>query len=222
VLVVSALVTLPVVAAARLVPCDDHADTGSIAAALTAIERSVDPCGESADVRAMLEILKRCAAASYQICTDSTIPRNVFDRPTAFQNSDRRTITWNPGLRSELEPGCDAGTGAPVLRDPTASLVHELAHATQDCTGLNPGEHELEAVRIENIYRRAAGLPQRRGYGEDPLPREMVRTCTPTECSCAGADGVTHARARLQPAGADVSPGPIESSGDSVSPASVH
>jgi hypothetical protein len=46
-----------------------------------------------------------------------------------------------------------------MLRDPTASLVHELAHAAQDCSGLNPGEHELEAVRIENIYRRASGLP---------------------------------------------------------------
>jgi hypothetical protein len=50
---------------------------------------------------------------------------------------------------------------------------------------MNPGEHELEAVRIENIYRRAAGLPQRRGYGELALPAQMVRLCGSGACSCA-------------------------------------
>src|SRR5262249_55048590 len=64
------------------------------------------------------------------------------------------------------------------------SLLHELAHAAQDCAGLNPGDHELEAVYIENIYRRAAGLCQRTSYGDEPLPATMVKLCGPGECGC--------------------------------------
>jgi hypothetical protein len=40
-------------------------------------------------------------------------------------------------------------------------------------------------VRIENIYRRAAGLCQRHGYGEAVLPASMVRLCTAGECPCS-------------------------------------
>ena len=71
-----------------------------------------------------------------------------------------------------------------VTRDPIASLLHELVHAVQDCEGLNPGEHELEAVRVENIYRRAAGLCQRTGYGAMALPSDQIRICTEAICSC--------------------------------------
>jgi hypothetical protein len=100
----------------------------------------------------------------------------VFDRPVDHHGRPlRRTIGWNPALRSELEPGRDGDPGEPLRRDPTASLLHELVHAAHDCQGLNPGEHEFEAVRIENIYRRAAGLCQRPGYGDEPLPASAVR-----------------------------------------------
>ena len=167
---------------AQLTICEQTPDDPAIAAALRAIRTSVDPCGESPELAAMLATLERCAPRHYRICTDRTTHRNVFDRPIG---SDPRTITWNPELRSVLEPACDDDPGARVLRDPTASLVHELAHAAQDCEGLNPGEHELEAVRLENVYRRAAGLPQRHGYGDDPLPPDMVRTCTPGRCTCS-------------------------------------
>jgi hypothetical protein len=64
-----------------------------------------------------------------------------------------------------------------VLRDPVASLVHEIAHAVDDCEGRNPAERELEAVRIENVYRRAAGLCQRSAYGDDTLGAETVKLC---------------------------------------------
>jgi hypothetical protein len=95
-----------------------------------------------------------------------------------------RTVTWNPELRSELEGACDGDATRLVTRDPIASLLHELVHAVQDCEGLNPGEHELEAVRIENIYRRAAGLCQRTGYGAISLPADEIRICTSAMCSC--------------------------------------
>ena len=150
------------------------------------IRRSVDPCGESAEVIAALDELRSCAKARYAIRISSTAARNLFDRPIGpHRKALPRTITWNPGLRSELEPSCDGDPGRPVVRDPTASLLHELVHAAQDCRGLNPGEYELEAVRIENIYRRAAGLCQRRGYGDDLLPLEMVKTCAPAACGCS-------------------------------------
>jgi hypothetical protein len=216
-LAAAAVLALPLVASAQLVPCEAPADAAAIASALAVIERSVDPCGESADLVATVERVRRCAAARYQICTSVGAGRNLFDRPARFRISGRRTITWNPGLRSELDPDRHDGGGEPMLRDPTASLVHELAHAAQDCAGLNPGEHEFEAVRIENIYRRAASLPQRRGYGPDPLPPAMVRTCTSTACTCERPDGALQARASEQ-SGGNVG-GSIESSGDSAPPA---
>ncbi len=166
---------------------------------------------------ATVESARRCTGARYQICISSTADRSVFDRAKGFRSSDRRTITWNPELRSALDPGHGEDWPA-MLRDPTASLVHELAHAGQDCAGLNPGEHELEAVRIENIYRRASGLPQRSGYGSRPLPPAMTIGCRPGGCTCERAAGATQARAGAQPDGASVSGG-VQSSGDSIPPA---
>jgi hypothetical protein len=217
-LAASVLVALPIAAPAQLVPCDDPADTHMITSALIAIEGSVDPCGESADLVATVERVKRCTAARYQICTSVTANRNLFDRPAAFWINERRTITWNPELRSELDADRHDVAGPSMVRDPYASLVHELAHAAQDCAGLNPGEHELEAVRIENIYRRAAALPQRRGYGSDPLPPAMIRGCTATECTCESPDGTLQARAGQRPGEPNAS-GSVQSSGDSAPPA---
>jgi len=172
-------------ALAQLASC--RGDAERIANALAEIRRSIDPCGESAEVFAVLQQFERCAERHYQICTSSGIARNVFDRSgVASDDGAPRTIQWNPELRSELEPTCAGDPTKPLQRHPTASLLHELVHAVQDCAGLNPGEHELEAVRIENIYRRAAGLCQRRGYGDDPLPQPMLRSCNVVRsCSCA-------------------------------------
>ena len=170
----------------QLVPCSGETDVRVIDDALLAIQRSADPCGESVELIAVLERLRGCTTA-YKICTDRNVSRNLFDPPTnGHSEAVPRTIVWNPVLRSELEPGCDSNSSeGPVHRDPTASLVHELVHALQDCEGLNPGEHELEAVRIENIYRRAAGLAQRRGYGADLLPPEMIKICSRDWCPCS-------------------------------------
>jgi hypothetical protein len=195
---------------AQLTICDQTRDGPAIAAALRAIRSSVDPCGESPELAAMLATLERCAPGHYRICTDRATHRNVFDRPIG---SDPRTITWNPELRSMLEPACDDGLRGGVLRDPTASLVHELAHAAQDCEGLNPGEHELEAVRLENVYRRATGLCQRHGYGDEPLPPDMVRTCTPGRCTCSPPTEVATSAA-LESVGIPSTP-EVSSSGDS-------
>ena len=141
--------------------------------ALRRIRQSVDPCGESPQIAQLLKRLDRCPG--YEIRTSSTADRNLFDR---------RIITWNPDLRSELEAACDGDATTPVLRDPTASLLHELVHAVHDCEGRNPGKGEFEAVRIENIYRRAAHLCQRTRYGDAPLPLAMMRDAS--TCSIAG------------------------------------
>ncbi len=202
---------------AQLVPCSGNADERSITRALGAIERSVDPCGESGELRAILDALRRCSRAPYAICTDRGTHRNVFDRPGDPGQRMPRTITWNLGLISELEVGCDDDPDRPVRRDPTASLVHELAHAAQDCQGLNPGEHELEAVRIENIYRRAAGLCQRRGYGDQPLPAAMVKVCTSTACPCASPPELAGRPVDRTPAGAPAGRD-VTASGDSRTP----
>lgn len=176
----------PLGARAQVAACPGDTQAQRITEALGRIERSIDPCGESAQIAEVFAQLKRCTAGTYRICTSLAIDRNVFDRPIGEQGQALpRTITWNPELRSTLEPGCDGDPTKPVPRDPTASLLHELVHAVQDCAGLNPGEYELEAVRIENIYRRATGLCQRSSYGDEPLPATMMRTCTAGNCPCS-------------------------------------
>src|SRR5262249_19576092 len=157
------LVAAPPAARSRAVRHGPEPD--AVEDAIHRIHESVDPCGETGAVRAVLRRLERCG---YEVRTSTTAEQNLFDR---------RTITWNPDLRSQLEPACDDDPATPVLRDPTASLLHELVHAADDCEGLNPGEHELDAVRIENIYPRAAGLCQRTRYGDAPLPASTTRSC---------------------------------------------
>jgi hypothetical protein len=162
---------------AAVVTCADGHD-GSVAEALARIRAVVDPCGESSELLSLVDELERCPAARYQICARIDASRNLFERPQRGVEARPGVITWNPELRSELEPECESDPARAVRRDPLASLVHEIAHAVQDCRGLPAGRLELEAVRVENIYRRAAGLCQRRGYGDEPLPAAMRRVCT--------------------------------------------
>ncbi len=158
-------------------------DRATIVESLAMIARSTDPCGESAEVRTILRKVKD-SPVLYRICTDPAADRNSFDRSFDKNGNVTRTITWNPALRNELEFGCDGDPNKPVLRDPIASLLHELAHAAQDADGLDATQHEMDAVRIENIYRRAAGICQRAHYGNDELPVSMTRLCEPGECLC--------------------------------------
>ena len=181
---VFALGSLP--AGSQLVPCGGATDEQQISDALAQIERTVDPCGESAEISEVLATLRSCATATYQICTSTEIVRNVFDPPMALHGEVvPGRIMWSPVLRSDLEQGCGDDPGKSVTRDPIASLLHELVHAAQDCRGLKPGEHEFEAVRVENVYRRAAGLCQRTRYGEDILPPQFLKDCVPGRCACS-------------------------------------
>jgi hypothetical protein len=208
-MVVSSTLAAAPLARSILVPCRAPVDARRVADALRQLRRSVDPCGESAAVAAVLERLERCAAARYEICTSTTVDRNALDRTT---------ITWNPDLRSELERAA-YDTAASVVRDPTASLLHELVHAADACEGRNPGEHELEAVRVENIYRRAVRLRQRTRYGDTVLPAAMQRVCDPGACPCtlpaSGDAGVPSVPAPAHgPHAADSAPPPAGGDAD--------
>ncbi len=178
-----ALLVRPFPAQGRTDTCNPM-DRAAIAESLTMIARSTDPCGDSAEVRAVLRKVKQ-SPVLYRICTDVDADRNSFDRSSDKNGNVSRTITWNPELRNELELGCDGDAHKPVLRDPRASLLHELAHAAQDADGLDATQHEMDAVRIENIYRRAAGICQRAHYGNDALPVSMTKVCNPGECLCS-------------------------------------
>jgi hypothetical protein len=200
---VAALLLAAGVSRAELLPCRHASDARAVEAALARLRSASDPCGESAEVRAALDALTGCGSARYEICVSASADRNLFDRPSSRDGI--RTIVWNPELASELEPRCEAGRAA-LRREPTASLLHEIVHAAHDCAGLDPGELELEAVRVENIYRRAAGLRQRRAYGSEPLPDAMLRSCEPGACSCVPA--ATGAAEIIRPA-SEVRPGPV-------------
>lgn len=173
-------------ARAQLVACSGGADEQRVEEALRRIEASLDPCGETRELRSVLEVLRGCPTASYHVCTSREATRNLFDRPpSGVGERPARVITWNPALTSELEDSCDGDPSQPVRRDATASLLHELVHAAHDCLGVDPGNLELEAVRIENIYRRAAGLCQRSSYGDEPLPARLRKTCNAEHCPCS-------------------------------------
>lgn len=176
VLLLAAMLAGPVGTRAGLIPCAGGRD-GDVAAALARIRASMDPCGESGEIDALLDGLERCEAA-YRICVRSDAARNLFERPAAKADDVvPGTITWNPGLASELDATCETDPTRPLMRDPVASLVHEIVHAVHDCAGLRAGTLELEAVRVENIYRRAAGLCERGGYGDERLPAHMRPAC---------------------------------------------
>jgi hypothetical protein len=158
---------------ARPVQCEHPADSAQIASAIDAIRHSMDPCGESGLVVDVVDRFERCAMR-YEICVDGTASRNLLQPHGAEQTG---TIIWNPGLRSELEAGCDGDASREVMRDPVASLLHELVHAVDDCEGRDAASRELEAVRLENVYRRAAGLCQRTAYGDRRLEPGPFSTC---------------------------------------------
>lgn len=150
----------------------------------------------------MLDTIRGCLASRYRVCTSSQSDRNTFDPPARDARVRLGTITWNPTLATELESRCGDDPSKPVRRDPTASLLHELVHAAQDCRNLEASQLELDAVRVENIYRRAAGLCQRTRYGEELLPLDTARQCEPGHCTCVRRVE-TLQRAQAEPEGID-------------------
>lgn len=171
--------------AAQTETCEPASNSAAVMAALVEIEAGIDPCGETVAVRDLIDEFRQCARGGLRICADRQSERNFIERAPTTDAATPTTIVWNPSLRSELEWGCDGDPAKPVRRDPVASLLHELVHAVQDCAGLDPAEHEFEAVRIENIYRRSRQLCQRTRYGEQPLPAPMLVACEPTNCVCS-------------------------------------
>ena len=174
------LVTTAGAAAVLADPCERPAAMPAVQAALTAIERTVDPCGDDAELADVVRRFRRCTTSGVRVCLDREATRNV----TEYGAEHGTTITWNPRLRTELERRCATDPARPVLREPVASLLHELVHVVQACDGLDPADHELEAVRLENVFRRARGLCQRTRYGDVELPPGMLVACEPGQCSC--------------------------------------
>ena len=106
--------------------------------------------------------------------------------PTIYGGSGKQVgsvIQWNP---FDVSPYI----GSTVLRDPCASLYHELYHAYQNATASTdnrnfPGTkiptREVLAVRAENDWRSRHGLPLRTSYATGwpyqtlaiPLPLTM-------------------------------------------------
>jgi hypothetical protein len=101
------------------------------------------------------------------------------------------TIYWN-------RYNTDLYSYSSVARDPTASLIHELAHAAQAAEGTLPegefGRWERQAplseerggLYVENIYRRAQGLPMRENYNLWFVsPNAHLPCCPGASASCS-------------------------------------
>ena len=167
--------------------CGTPETSQKVAQAVAEIERANDPCGGSADIQRVLAAFRRLDPASYRICIDSRSTRSFVDPAGPGEPGQPTSLTWNPELRTEVESSCEGDPSRPVLRDPNASLIHEIVHVVQDRNGLEPSAHEAEAVRIENIYRRARGLCQRTRYGATVLPSTAFVSCQTDSCSCPPA-----------------------------------
>ena len=103
-----AILLLGVSANAAPVRCEHPAGAAQIESAFETIRRSIDPCGESAQLVDLLDRFERCATR-YDICIDPTASRNLL-QPRGIEQTG--TIIWNPGAaprtRSGLRRGCDA------------------------------------------------------------------------------------------------------------------
>jgi len=164
--------------------CESPETPARVSRAVAEIERAVDPCGESDEILRLLADFRRCDPSSYRICIDPRSVRNFVDPGIRDEPGHPTSLTWNPELRTELESSCEGDPARPLLRDPAASLLHEIVHVVQACNGLDPGALEIEAVRIENIYRRARGLCQRTRYGKIALPSRAFVACDRDSCAC--------------------------------------
>jgi hypothetical protein len=119
--------------------------------------------------------------SSERVTTISTIAPNAFGIcEGGCSRADNRTrpqgarVYWDPTYTGELEPGVSA--------DPSASLLHELAHAVQYVTSdrslkrsdreTGIRESEIQATARENVYRMRKGLPARTTYGGRTLPED--------------------------------------------------
>src|SRR5262245_41973088 len=108
-------------------PCARPAAMPAVQAALTTIERTVDPCGEDAQLADVVRRFRHCTTTDVRVCLDPAATRNV----TEYGVEHSTTITWTPALRTELERGCTTDPGRRVLREPVASFLHELVHVVQ-------------------------------------------------------------------------------------------
>jgi hypothetical protein len=119
--------------------------------------------------------------------TNAAVDWNVPHRLNEASNGvgAGSTTRWNPNSKKPYADG--------VNRDPIAALFHELCHALEADRGvwggsLDPAtgirKSEIQAIRTENSYRRAKGLPERTKYGQQDLPQiraEILAETSPNE-----------------------------------------
>jgi hypothetical protein len=105
---------------------------------------------------------------------DSNAPHSLTDASSRLGTGS--TTRWNPNLTKPYADG--------VNRDPTAALFHELCHAYEADRGvwdgsLDPGtgirKSEIKAIKTENLYRRAKGLPERKNMVARTYRRTEMR-----------------------------------------------
>jgi hypothetical protein len=129
-------------------------------------------------------VIKRTTAA-----VDSIVPDILTDATNGIGTGS--TTRWNPHLNKPYADG--------VNRDPTAALFHELCHALEADRGIwggsldpNTGirKSEIQAIRTENSYRRAKGLPERTKYGQQDLPQIGAENLAETSLNEHHSDGL--------------------------------
>lgn len=151
------------------------------------VQKALDAIG-SADPRCrqMLDELRNSSHKHWILPTGKLTSSNGAEDAAAARNGTGTgsTTKWNPDALYRYD--------SDVLRNAVAALKHELAHAKDaddgtwtDATDPTSGilEDEIEAVRAENRYRAAAGLPARTTYGTALLPGCVETTCSGSPCN---------------------------------------
>jgi Effector protein len=120
---------------------------------------------------------------------DSNAPQSLTNATNGVGTGS--TTRWNANL---ILPYADG-----VNRDPTAALFHELCHAFEADRGVWDGSlepatgirySEIQAIRTENAYRRAKGLPERKKYGRQDLPPKEAEDVAQASLSVNPPDGL--------------------------------
>lgn len=164
---------LPVTAQSKIVIEGDAAFVQKVQAAIQAIKDANDPEGE---LRALIEALEM--SANCHVIRQTDTEQGSHCKPDDPKKEKDRSGT---GTTIEWEADSTDLYDTDVARDPTAALLHELAHAAAADQGLAtdetvPGpdgpidQDEQYAVVIENIYRDAVNIPERTKYGNRELP----------------------------------------------------
>jgi Effector protein len=139
------------------------------------VEKALEEIGKTKAGKDVLDTLKN--SNNTHTIKETNVPKGSGNTPANGTNAGNGTGT---GSTTKWEPNGTEKYDDDVNRDPTAALLHELAHACDADKGARDAgveagsgikKNEIKATGKENEYRKEKGLAERQKYGGKPLPK---------------------------------------------------